>query len=88
MDHISSIFNKNVIKIFTFSNNILDLHVTLSLIMDAIWVKTCNEKKCHPTIKKKMVFSISKSSKKIPNLNRGQKYHCVILNKSISTCPL
>jgi len=29
----------------TFSNDILDVHVTLSSIMDAIWMKTCNEKK-------------------------------------------
>jgi hypothetical protein len=53
MDHISSIFNKNVIKVLTFSNDILDIHVTLSLIMDAIWMKTCNEKKSHLTMMKK-----------------------------------
>jgi hypothetical protein len=57
MDHISSIFNKNVIKIVTFSNDILDIHVILSSIMDAIWMKTCNEKKLHPTTKKNGFFN-------------------------------
>jgi hypothetical protein len=28
----------------TFSYDILDIHVILSSIMDAIWMKTCNEK--------------------------------------------
>jgi hypothetical protein len=28
----------------TFSNDILDIHVILSSIMDAIWMKMCNEK--------------------------------------------
>jgi hypothetical protein len=27
-----------------FSNDILDIHVTLSSIMGAIWMNTCNEK--------------------------------------------
>jgi hypothetical protein len=48
MDHISSIFNKNVIKVLTFSNDILDIDITLSSIMDAIWMKNCNEKTIIP----------------------------------------
>jgi hypothetical protein len=34
----------NDIVLVTFSNVILDIHVSLSSIMDAIWIKTCNEK--------------------------------------------
>ncbi len=29
--------------LITFSNDILDIHITLSSIMDAIWMKICNE---------------------------------------------
>jgi len=37
----SYIFNDFIL--ITFSNDILDIHVTLSSIMDAIWMKNCNE---------------------------------------------
>jgi hypothetical protein len=33
----------NDFVLITFSNDISDIHVTLSSIMDAIWMKTCNE---------------------------------------------
>jgi hypothetical protein len=39
-------------------------------------------------ITRKLGFFIGKSNKKIPNLNMHKKYHSIILDKLISTCPL
>lgn len=37
---------------------------------------------------KKIGFFTENSNKKIPNLNKHQKDHSIILDKLISTCPL
>jgi hypothetical protein len=41
---LNSVVGPNDIILVTFSNDILDIHVILSSIMDALWMKNYNEK--------------------------------------------
>jgi hypothetical protein len=65
-------------------------HVILSFEIhpqNALYISQNKHYQIHPLLKR-LVFQLTNIVFKIPNLNKGQKDHFIILDKLILTCPL